>query len=273
VTEERNITVNGIPLYYRVSGRGPVAILIHGFGEDGNIWNHQVAALEPHFQVMVPDLPGSGRSPEHLACATITEMARLVKRVMDAEAVEQAAVLGHSMGGYIALAFAELFPQNLSGLGLVHSTAFADSPEKVAARRKSTAFIQAHGAALFLAQAIPNLFAPAYVRTHGGEVAALVQAGNAFTAHTLISYYETMIDRPDRTVVLEKAAVPVLFIIGWLDGAVSPADSLKQGHLPPISYIHILKKAAHMGMLEETEAVSGYMKNYLEAVFNIRAAG
>jgi pimeloyl-ACP methyl ester carboxylesterase len=262
---QKQIRVNDKVLQYRVLGEGPPVLLIHGFGEDGDVWRYQVAALQNRFRLIVPDLPGSGASAFSEACGSIDAMASAMRELLDAEGVVQAAVLGHSMGGYIALAMTEFFPQRVGALGLVHSTAFADSDEKKAARRKGIEFIKTHGTALFLAQTIPNLFAPFYVSTNKSVVEELVARGNQFSANALIHYYEAMMARPDRTVFLRGAPMPVLWLMGVLDGAVPFSDSIKQAHLAAISYIHILKNAAHMGIWEEKDKVNGMLSEFLAA--------
>jgi pimeloyl-ACP methyl ester carboxylesterase len=90
-----------------------------------------------------------------------------------------------------------------------------------------------------------------------------VAAGHNFSAPALVSYYEAMIKRPDRTAILEKTTVPVLFIMGKYDNAVPVEDGLKQCHLPGKSYIHVLQKSGHMGMLEETEKSNRALENFL----------
>ena len=130
-------------IFYRVLGAGKPLILIHGFAEDGDIWSNQINALQQYFQLIIPDLPGSGKS-ELIADMSIEGMAEVIKELIThelkflrqtAEAEEAfVPIAGHSMGGYIALAIAEKYPQLISSIALVHSTAFADSEEKKANR-------------------------------------------------------------------------------------------------------------------------------------------
>ncbi|MEO6612171.1 MAG: alpha/beta fold hydrolase [Chitinophagaceae bacterium] len=172
-------------------------------------------------------------------------------------------LIGHSMGGYITMAFAEKYPDRLSGFGLFHSSAFADSEEKKATRLKGIAFINEQGPFEFLKTATPNLFSPQTKNERAGLIDEQVAAGHNFSARTLVSYYEAMIKRPDRTGILEKTRVPVLFIMGKYDNAVPMEDGLKQCHLPGKSYIHVLQKSGHMGMLEETEKSNLALENFL----------
>ena len=122
-------------VFCRISGNGKPVMLIHGFGEDGEIWEKQVDYLKEEFRVIVPDLPGSGRSAmiddmrmEGLADALHSVAIEVLGD--DSGKIEKFSMIGHSMGGYVALAYAEKFISELNGLCLFHSTSFADSEEK-----------------------------------------------------------------------------------------------------------------------------------------------
>lgn len=249
------INYNNSSIYYNKIGNGPYVVLIHGFGEDGNIWKYQVDFLKQHFTLIIPDVPGSGKSALMWQNNTddadlIEKYADIIKQIMDAEAIEKSVVIGHSMGGYIALAFAEKYSAYLNGLGLFHSTAFADTDEKKEARKKGVAFIEKHGAHEFLKQAIPNLFAPQFLASHQKQVDQLIESASNFTDQALVQYYKAMMERPDRINILKKVSKPVLFIIGEEDKSVYLQDSLKQCYLPSKSFINIYSNVAHMGMWE-----------------------
>lgn len=250
-----NIKYNNCNVYYRKTGKGPCVVLIHGFGEDGNIWRYQEAFLKDRFTLIIPDLPGSGRSevmPQGSIedAALIDCYAEIIKAIIDAEAIKNCILIGHSMGGYITLAFAEKYSDYLSGFGLFHSTAFADTEEKKEARRKGIAFMQKHGAHEFLKQSIPNLFAPAFLTSHKTEVDALIDTAGNFTSEALVQYYKAMMERPERIDILKKISKPVLFIIGEDDKSVPLEDSLRQCYLPYKSFLNIYPGVAHMGMWE-----------------------
>jgi len=260
---QKEINYNGKKLAYRVEGSGPVALLVHGFGEAGFIWNK----LLPHLTnccFIIPDLPGSVAS-QMLDEVSMESLAESLHAILKEEGVEQCVVIGHSMGGYITLAFADLFPQMLRGFGLFHSSAFADTEEKIATRRKGIKFMEENGAFPFLKTAVPNLYAPATK----GENAALIEEHLSQLQHMqappLINYYQAMINRKDRTHLLKTTSLPVLFIIGKWDSAVPMEDGLKQCHLPQLSYIELLQNSGHTGMVEETGPSSRIINQFLSA--------
>jgi pimeloyl-ACP methyl ester carboxylesterase len=173
------------------------------------------------------------------------------------------------MGGYVALAFAEKYAERLNGLGLFHSTVYADNEEKIKLRQKGISFIGEHGAFEFLKTSTPNLFSGKTREEKPELIDKLMPTLRNFSAEALVLYYHAMMQRPDRQVVLSKATVPVLFIIGKNDNAVPFQDSLEQCYLPEKAYIHILHGSGHMGMLEEAEKTNEILKSYLlDAVYN-----
>lgn len=254
---------------YHTTGNGKPVMLVHGFGEDSAVWNRQAGFLKDGYRLIIPDLPGSGQS-SLLQNAGIDEYAGVLKAILDKEQVEKCTMLGHSMGGYITLAFAENFPRSLEKFGLVHSTAFADDEEKKATREKGIAFIEKNGAYEFLKTSIPGLFAAAFTKDHPAEIEALIEKGKEFTAGALVQYYRAMIARPDRTGVLQSFNGPVLFIFGEHDKAIPFPKSLEQSYLAAVSHVNILRESGHMGMWEETELVNRQLKDFISG-YNILA--
>jgi pimeloyl-ACP methyl ester carboxylesterase len=241
-------------------------VLLHGFGEDARVWALITPALQNNFRVLAPDLPGSGAWQTDAATLTMESMADAIHDWLKKESVEQCTMIGHSMGGYVALAFAEKYPQQLNGLGLFHSTAYADSEEKIAVRQKGIEFMETHGGAAFLKTTTPNLFGAAFKTTEPEAVDAFINDMQYFSATTLIAYYRAMMARPNRSAVLQTLHCPVLFIIGDEDKAVPPADSLQQSILPAVSMICLLRATAHMGMMEDAPAVIGAVLEFMELV-------
>ncbi len=261
-------------IHYRVIGKGRPVVFIHGFAEDGNIWNALIKTLQNNFLLIVPDLPGSGQSEMLEGNISIDDYAELIKEILNIETskvspkgedLEGAVLIGHSMGGYITLAFAEKYPELLNGFCLFHSSAFADDIEKKQSRRKGIDFIKTNGSYAFLRISIPNLFAG---KQHLKEMEDLIEEGKKFKPEALIQYYHAMINRPDRTEVLKTFNKPVLFIIGEKDNAIPMQVSLQQCHLPAISHISILD-TGHMGMIEESERSFSILTSFLQNILTI----
>jgi pimeloyl-ACP methyl ester carboxylesterase len=242
-------------------------VLIHGYAEDGTIWDRQADHLKERYRLIVPDLPGSGRSALPRGEPSIDELAAYIKTLLDKEKISQCVMIGHSLGGYVALAFAEKYPDRLKAFGLFHSTAYADSEEKKAARRKGIEFIRKNGAAPFIRQSIPNLFAESSRKEHPELVTELTDRYAHFNPDSLIYYYEAMIKRPDRTAVLQHFPGPILFIIGQQDNAIPLEHSLQQAHMPALAHIHILTQAGHIGMLEDSDNSNRILDDFLNFTY------
>jgi pimeloyl-ACP methyl ester carboxylesterase len=251
-------------IFYQTVGTGKPVVLIHGFAEDGDVWKNQIEFLKNHFYLIIPDLPGSGQS-ELITDMSIEGMAEIIKELIIQEAPKfplqgaegvLVSLIGHSMGGYITLAFAEKYPDLLTSFALVHSSAFADSEEKKANRSKSIEFVKKNGAYEFLKAVIVDLFTETWANNNQQAVDRQIEKSKSFTDEAIIAYYKAMIDRPDRTDVLRNFTKPILFIIGEHDKAIPFEQSMQQCYLPSISQIHILRNSAHMGVREEAEKVN-----------------
>jgi pimeloyl-ACP methyl ester carboxylesterase len=271
--EQKEIRFKGKKIAYRSIGQGPAIVFVHGFGEDGTVWENQSRAFDG-FKLIVPDLPGSGQS-EMIQDMSVEGLADTLKEIIVHETAslffkeaepDSVIMIGHSMGGYITLAFAEKYQHMLKGFGLFHSTAFADSNEKKQIRRKGIEFIEKNGPYEFLKTSTPNLFSPETKEKNPSVIDDLLATAHNFSGEALVSYYMSMIQRPDRTQVLKQTHLPVLLILGKYDNAVPLQDGLQLAHMPNLSYIHILDKSGHMGMLEEREEANRILKNYFHSL-------
>lgn len=256
-------------------GTGLPVVLLHGFAEDNRIWDNQVAFLKNDYKLILPDLPGSGKSEminsplsegEGLGVRSIDDnigmedYALCIKQILDEENISHCIMIGHSMGGYITLAFAEKFPEVLMAFGLFHSSAYADDDEKVNIRKKAIGFIESNGSEAFLKTSIPGLFME---QGNSKLPEALLERGKSFLPAVLIQYYKAMIARQDRTKILKNTAMPVLFIMGEHDKAIPFKKSLEQSHIAKQTHVHILRNSAHMGMLEEPDKINEILANFL----------
>ncbi|HMQ46198.1 MAG TPA: alpha/beta hydrolase [Saprospiraceae bacterium] len=252
----------GASIAYHTKGKGEVILLLHGFCEDSGIWEEfQTEILEEGHRVVRIDLPGFGQSAA-INPISIEEMADLVKALMDHLQIAQFIFIGHSMGGYIALAFAQKYPSYLKGLGLFHSQPYADSEEKKANRKKSIEFIQRQGTILFVKQLIPNLFAEAFVKSNSFLLDKLVYRATQYPAEGIMAAQQAMIDRVDHSETLARVNCPVLFIVGKEDKAIPSENSMEQLHLPQDASIHVLEKVGHMGMFEAKRSCQTAIKNF-----------
>lgn len=239
-----------LQLQYTLTGKGDSIVLLHGFAENSSIWKFQKEFLQTNYQLLIPDLRGTGKSASMVPPTSIEQMADDIKTILDAEKITKCTMLGHSMGGYITLAFVDKYPAYVNAFGLIHSSAYADSAEKKIARSKNIEFIKNNSVHEFIKTTIPNLFGDAFKKNCPEQVNKLIKEGNQFSKEVLIAYTKAMMERPDLTKVLKKTSVPVLYFIGAEDKAVNPADALEQAALPTICKVDLVQGIAHMGMWE-----------------------
>jgi pimeloyl-ACP methyl ester carboxylesterase len=263
---DKTIVYRSRSIHYREEGEGFPVLLIHGLAEDSALWDEQVVSLRKDYRLIVPDLPGSGRSPLLSGEPSIDELADAVKALCDGAGVGQCILIGHSMGGYIALAFAEKYPDRLRAFGLFHSTAYADSEEKKATRRKTIDFIRKNGSPAFMRQSVPNLLSESTRQDRPAIMKGLIDRYSDFQPESLIYYHEAMIRRPDRVSVLQHFTGPVLFIIGGQDKAVPLEHALQQCHIPALSQVTILENAGHMGMLEDSQRSNRVLQTFINFI-------
>jgi len=264
--KEKQFGFRGAKINYKIVGNGMPVVLIHGFSEDSTVWENQIGYLKNEYRLIIPDLAGSGKSGLiETDVVGLEDHAECIHEMLQIEKIDRCIMIGHSMGGYITLAFAEKHPGSLIAFGLFHSSAYADDAAKVETRKKAIEFIHANGVLPFLKTSIPGLFNndnPGFQQQWPDN---LIQKGTNFSARALVQYYEAMIARPDRTEILKKSSVPVLLIMGQHDKAVPFKQSLEQSHMPGHVYVHILRESAHMGMLEESGKANEILANFLRS--------
>lgn len=250
-------------LHYTDTGSGMPVILIHGFCESNAFWKDFAGHLSPRFRVIAIDLPGFGESPLKKKDITIEYMADRVHDVVKHLNIDQCVMIGHSLGGYVTLAFAEKYEDKLKGIGLFHSTVFADSPEKRKNRNKTAEFVEKHGSAVFAESFVPSLFYEPNLEKFKDTVTWLKTIAASTPAEGIIAATKAMRDRKGRTEVLKNIKVPVLFIIGEEDKAVPLDASLEMASFPSKSVKHILADTGHMGMFEKKEETLKIVEDFL----------
>jgi pimeloyl-ACP methyl ester carboxylesterase len=237
-------------------------ILLHGFGETPNIWDDLIPRLPSKFEYIKLDYSRIS------FCQTIEQYAQWVHSEIEQRSITRFVLVGHSMGGYISLAYAEKYPDYLAGLGLFHSTAYDDTEEKKQSRDKTAAFIEKRGVPVFMDGFLPNMYNEDFKRKNKVYIRQQLEDNKKIPADALIQASLAMKVRPDRRKVLEKMDVPVLFIAGKKDIFIPYADSLAQLSLIQKPYGLFMDHVAHAGMREAPLSCSGITTDFLEACFN-----
>jgi len=256
-----NINYHNHQIAYDLKGEGPTLIFLHGFGETRQMWKDYLPFFEG-YQTLTIDLPGAGDSD--VMDVSIARMAKIVNAVLLAEGIKKCVFIGHSMGGYVALAFAKMYEAKLLGFCLFHSQPHADTEEKKAGRNKAIKFVKKNGNDVYFKGLLPMLFAKDFIENNKNILDNLVNAASEMDKNAVIYQLQAMRDRPDNQSVLVHSTVPVCFIIGKKDIAVPAENSLNQTFLPKVSDIHILPNVGHMGMYEVTQKTVTILKEFIQ---------
>lgn len=236
-------------IFCKEQGSGVPLILLHGFCETQEIWEELIPHLAAHARVIAIDLPGFGDSTLPKTPFSIDEIAAEVMRWLKEKGVQTPVIVGHSLGGYVALAMARQDPDYCQKMVLFHSSAFADPEEKKENRNKTIDFVKRNGVAPFLETFVPTLF---FNKNHP-SISRVKSITARTTAETLIAYTEAMRDRPSREDFLKKYKGLTLVIAGEEDGVIPMEISRKMAELSPKITFCTLGKTGHMGMYESTK--------------------
>lgn len=243
------------------SGKVPI-VLLHGFCEDQSVW----APLLPYLNeipCILIDLPGFGQS-DKATTPSMQAYAAAVKAVLDDLEISSCVLVGHSMGGYIALEFASLWPEYLDGLGLFHSHPFTDNEERKTARKRGIETLMAGKRDLYVTQLFPNLFAPAFQANWPDIIQALTDNGKKQSTEAIMHALQAMLDRQDHQPTLSALPCPSLFLLGEKDALIPHNQGIQAGLLPDKSMIELLPEAGHMAMWEAPDLSSDILKRFYQ---------
>jgi 3-oxoadipate enol-lactonase len=240
----KKIQVNNIMLAYERMGNGKPLMLIHGYPFDHTIWNDAAPLLQNDFDLTLPDMRGFGQSTTVETPYDMSDMADDLAGLLDHLKLEKVALAGHSMGGYVALAFAKKYPQRVNGLELISSQAAADSPERKAGRYQTAADVAQKGVGVIAEAMTPKLSVDARVQAF---VHPLMERQ---TPSAVIGALKAMAEREDLMSHLSTVTFPVILIHGNADVLI-PIERAKEikAVLPSAQLIEV-QGAGHMPMIE-----------------------
>jgi pimeloyl-ACP methyl ester carboxylesterase len=246
-------------MHFTCKGEGSPIVLLHGFCESSLIWDYFSNELAHEYQVFCPDLPGFGKSTLHKDQITLEETAVILQNWMEEQGIIQPIVIGHSLGGYVTLALAELMGSQLKGIGLFHSTSFADDATKKEVRNRAIQFVSKHGVKKFTYTFVPPLFEVTDNNNFDEEILKVQQIAETTSLNGFIAFTEAMRDRKERCDVLRDFKNPSLFIAGLYDQAVT-IDNSRKHQFWVTDYEEV--DCGHMGMFEKPEETLQIIKGF-----------
>jgi len=243
-------TFKNTPIYYSITGSGPAMVLLHGFLESSTMWDKYILSLSEKYTVITIDFPGHGKSGVVSDTHSMQLMAKVVKSALNELNIESATFVGHSMGAYVALAYTELFPDEVEKLVLLNSTPTADSEERKQNRRRALKVLD-HNAEAFISMAIMNLFSENSKKKFISEIEALKKEALQFPVAGIQAAIRGMIDRKDRTEVLANFRREKVMVCGNDDPIMPISDSKNISEKTNSKLIQL--EGGHMSWLENTD--------------------
>jgi pimeloyl-ACP methyl ester carboxylesterase len=243
-------------------GKGPALIFLHGFCESKEMWITFTERFSKDFEVFCPDLPGFGETSLEQDHISLEEVAVMLQDWMGKHKIEKPIIIGHSLGGYVALAMAELMGAELKGIGLFHSTAFSDEDEKKQTRNKTITFVKKYGVDKFMDAFVPPLFSEAHRLSQEDKITELITAGKRSSKKGILAFIAAMRDRKNRIDIWKYFSGKKLFIAGEIDGAIKIEESRR--HQAFATHYHELGGVGHMGMFEAESECLEIVEKFLE---------
>jgi len=250
-----------ISIHYTVSGEGSAVVLLHGFLESLNMWNALVPEILKEHQVVCIDLLGHGQTGCLGYIHTMEMMADAVEAVLKHLNIEESIFIGHSMGGYVALAFAEAFPDKIKGLCLMNSTPFPDSAERQANRDRAIKAVK-HNPRNFISMSIANLFSPNNRVQFIEEIELIKLEAISLPVQGIVAALEGMKIRKDRHLVLQQLVIPKMVILGKRD-PVLEYDILRP-QMEELGVEIVVFPDGHMSHIENETEFTYKIKQFIE---------
>jgi 3-oxoadipate enol-lactonase len=243
-------TVNGVSIAYQRRGKGIPLVLMHGYPLDHSIWNEVALLLDKSFDLILPDLRGFGQSAAVGSDYTVADMAADMAGLVDHLKVQNIMVAGHSMGGYIALAFARAYPKRVLGLGLVSTQSVADTAERKEGRYQTARQVAEQGVAV-IAGSMPQKLSPD--QRVQDSVAKLIRRQ---PVAGIVGALKALAGRPDSTSLLAAFGFPVVIVHGDADALIPIERAREVKAAIPQAHLVELHGAGHMPMMENPTATA-----------------
>jgi pimeloyl-ACP methyl ester carboxylesterase len=255
------VQVNKCKLRYRDEGKGKVILLLHGYLESLETWETFAHDLSRLARVITLDLPGHGLSALREDSCSLEEMAEAVNELSNHLNLQKINLVGHSMGGYVALAYADKYINKLESFCLFHSSPNADTDDKKANRQREIELIRQGKKELICKNNIPKTFSNKNQTQFAHEIKRITDIACRTPDKGIIAALEAMINRPDRNDVLKSLNLPKLSIMGKEDNFIPLAvakEIARKNNLTPF----VLENSGHMGFIEQA-------KECLQEIFRI----
>lgn len=241
--------------YYK-TGNGPALLLVHGFPANVLLWRFVLPELSQKFTVILPNFfEEEGDWLRHNE-TSMPLLADAFNDILENEKLDKVVLAGHSMGGYMGLAFASKYPEKLVGLSLIHSSSLPDDEARAEGRRKTVSILENGGKSMFLKKMVRALFSEEFNQKNPEILDRQITEALAVKDKSLIAFYKAIMERKGTTEIVNKANFPVQNIVGIKDSLANISKELDAAQLAFINFVSVYEQEAHMAMLESPEKLS-----------------
>ncbi len=250
------------PIHLDIYGKGKPLVLIHGFQEERKIWNDFVPILKENYQLIVPDMFGHGETPRYKEVQTMEDMAAAIKVILAKLKVKSAAFIGHSMGGYISLAFLEKYPDQVEKLMLLNSSPKKDSEKRLKERDQVVRIVKKHKQ-IFVKSSVANLFSEESKKKFKKELDFRIQEAMKMEVESIIAAVKGMKIRKDREKILKNFKGEKWIIAGKEDALIPYEEIKKVARNTKSKFIGL--PGGHMSYIEQKEVVAEAFEEFMKA--------
>lgn len=262
----KTLEFKGKKVRYSIEGSGEPVFLIHGYLESLEIWDGLAGELSGNYLVIRMDLPGHGKSQVVQYTHQMELLAEAAREVMDQEGIEQCTMFGHSLGGYVTLAFADLFPKRLKAFSLFHSHPFADSEQVRQSRQAEIDLVKQGKKEDIFKVNVPRLFANDNLEAFSKQVEWVGHIAWATPGDGIIANLQGMMQRPDRSRLVRDTEKPFLLIAGKKDNFMNYDAVVPKIELPEKGKLVSLEHSGHLGFVEEKVHSMNIIHNFIASV-------
>ncbi|MEI7525902.1 MAG: alpha/beta hydrolase [Mariniphaga sp.] len=261
---EQIIEINNYKIFVKVEGEGPSLILLHSYWGNQWLFDNLAKEFSKNHKVIRIDLPGHGNSGNPPDGYRFDDFARVLDTLLIQLGISQkSVVIGHSMGGYVALAYAACFPEKIESLVLMHAPVKEADIQSIKLRNREASLLQKGKKDLLLQVTIPSNFAPEDQPQKGEWIELLNQSANQVTADGAIRSIEAMNHRKNYLEVLQISDYRILIIVGKYDKVYAAVGQIEDGGKIAHAEVLLLNHSGHLGFLEEEELVTNRLIEFL----------
>ncbi|AWG24329.1 alpha/beta fold hydrolase [Flavobacterium kingsejongi] len=248
-------------IHYTDQGKGTAIVLLHGFLENRGMWDYYVSELSKKNRVITIDLLGHGQTESLGYIHSMEDNADVVHSILSELRIRKAILAGHSMGGYVALAFADLYPDTVKGIILINSTSRADSDERKINRDRAIKAVK-QNYSNFVRLAIANLFSEDNRKRLASEIEIVKQEALKTPLQGIVATLEGMKTRKDREVILHFAPFPILLVLGKKDPVLNYEESIEQLENTSVKLLSF--PDGHMSPIENRDALLEHLIAFIK---------